>query len=273
MRRLLSLMLAILISGVAFGQIQPINVSKVLDQSKESKTSITQSNTQMGRVQRDNNTIHFADPNKAITGTFSLSPTTYIPGQTMILNFNITFSSPDIEFCDGISITFPTGMTPQETNTSPTIDDADLVTPISGNTVVWGQVTTPSGWGVIIPGSYNFQVAVAIDAGLTGQQSIVCYAMGDGYGATPHAINQTITMTEALAHDVAVTGLLLQNIYSTGAIITPKAVISNIGPNDETINMQFIINDGTTDVYTSTVTGHAIASGGVDTITFTRLDS
>ncbi|MGB4229735.1 MAG: hypothetical protein WBJ63_04120, partial [Bacteroidales bacterium] len=182
MRRLLSLMLAILISGVAFGQIQPINVSKVLDQSKESKTSITQSNTQMGRVQRDNNTIHFADPNKAITGTFSLSPTTYIPGQTMILNFNITFSSPDYEWCDGISITFPTGMTPLVTGTTATIDDATLVTPISGNTVVWGQVSSPSGYGDIYPDSYDFQVAVAIDAGLTGQQSIVCYAMGDGYG-------------------------------------------------------------------------------------------
>lgn len=262
-------MLAILISGVAFGQIQPINVSKVLDQSKESKTSITQSNTQMGRVQRDNNTIHFANPNKAITGTFSLSPTTYIPGQTMILNFNITFASSDLEYVDGISITFPTGMTPQETNTSTAIGYASLVTPISGNTVLWGQVTTPSGYGDITPGSYNFQVAVTVDASLTGSQSIVCYAMGDGYGSTPHAINQTIIMTEALAHDVAVTGLLLQNIYSTGAIITPKAVISNIGTNDETINMQFIINDGTTDVYTSTVTGHAIASGGVDTITFT----
>ena len=269
MRKLLSLMLAILISGVAFGHIQPINVSKVLNKSKESKTSITQSKAQMGRVQRDIKITHFANPNKAITGTFSLSPTTYIPGQTMILNFNITFSSPDYEYCDGISITFPTGMTPQETNTSTAIGGAALATPISGNTVVWGQVSTPSGWGSITPGSYDFQVAVTIDASLTGQQSIVCYAMGDGYGATPHAINQTIIMTEALAHDVAVTGLLLQNIYSTGAIITPKAVISNIGTNDETINMQFIINDGTTDVYTSTVTGHAIASGGVDTITFT----
>jgi hypothetical protein len=262
-------MLAILISGVAFGQIQPINVSKVLNKSKESKTSITQSKAQMGRVQRDIKITHFANPNKAITGTFSLSPTTYIPGQTMILNFNITFESPDYEWCDGISITFPTGMTPQETNTSTTIGGADLVTPISGNTVVWGEVSTPSGWGSITPGSYDFQVAVAIDAGLTGPQSIVCYAMGDGYGATPHAINQTITMTEALSHDVAVTGLLLQNIYGTGSIITPKALIFNTGTNAETVNMQFIINDGTTDVYTSTVTGHVIASGDIDTITFT----
>ncbi|MDI6833458.1 MAG: hypothetical protein QMD02_06415, partial [Bacteroidales bacterium] len=269
MRRLLSLMLAILISGVAFGQIQPIKVSKDFDQSKESKTSITQSNTQMGRVQRDDKTIHFANPNKAITGTFSLSPTTYIPGQTMILHFNITFSSPDLEYCDGISITFPTGMTPQETNTSTAIGGAALATPISGNTVVWGQVTTPSGWGVIASGSYDFQVAVAIDAGLTGQQSIVCYAMGDGYGSAPHAINQTITMTKALDHDVAVTGLLLQNIYSTGTIITPKAILANVGTNDETINMQFIISDGTADIYTEIVTGHAIASGDIDTITFT----
>lgn len=223
----------------------------------------------MGRVQRDNKITHFTNPDKAITGTFSLSPTTYIPGQTMILNFNITFSSPDFEYCDGISITFPTGMTPQETNTSTAIGGAALATPISGNTVVWGQVSTPSGWGSITPGSYDFQVAVAIDAGLTGPQSIVCYAMGDGYGSTPHTINQTIIMTEALAHDVAVTGLLLQNIYGTGSIITPKALIFNTGTNAETVNMQFIINDGTTDVYTSTVTGHVIASGDMDTITFT----
>ncbi|MGB4665509.1 MAG: hypothetical protein WBH72_04240, partial [Bacteroidales bacterium] len=211
MRKLLSLMLAILISGVAFGQIQPINVSKVLNKSKETKTSITQSKAQMGRVQRDIKITHFANPNKAITGTFSLSPTTYIPGQTMILHFNFTFSSTDLEYVDGVSITFPTGITPQETNTSTAIGYASLVTPISGNTVLWGQVTTPSGYGDITPGSYNFQVAVTVDASLTGSQSIVCYAMGDGYGSTPHAINQTIIMTEALAHDVAVTGLLLQN--------------------------------------------------------------
>lgn len=223
----------------------------------------------MGRVQRDNSTIHYANPNKAITGSFSLSPTTYIPGQTMILHFNFTFSSADYEYVDGVSITFPTGITPIETNTSTTISGATLVTPISGNTVIWGQITTPSGWGSITPGSYDFQVAVTVGAGLTGQQSIVCYAMGDGYGSTPHAINQTIIMTEALAHDVAVTGLLLQNKYSTGTIITPKALLANVGTNAETVNMQFIINDGTTDVYTSTVTGHVIASGDMDTITFT----
>ncbi|HQP90784.1 MAG TPA: hypothetical protein PLK51_07360, partial [Bacteroidales bacterium] len=270
MRRILSLMLAILISGVAFGQMQPTNVSKALNQSKESKTSITQSNTQMDRVQRVNSTIHYANPNKAITGSFSLSPTTYIPGQTMILHFNFTFSSTDLEYVDGVSITFPTGITPQETNTSTTISGATLVTPISGNAVVWGQITTPSGYGSITPGSYDFQVAVTVGAGLTGQQSIVCYAMGDGYGSTPHAINQTIIMTEALAHDVAVTGILLQNIYSTGTTVTPKAIISNIGTSAETVNMQFVINDGTTDVYTSTVTGHAIASGDIDTIIFTQ---
>ena len=269
MRRILSLMLAILISGVAFGQMQPTNVSKALNQSKESKTSITQSNTQMDRVQRVNSTIHYANPNKAITGSFSLSPTTYIPGQTMILHFNFTFDSEDLEFVDGVSITFPTGITPIETNTSTTISGATLVTPISGNAVVWGQITTPSGYGSITPGSYDFQVAVTVGAGLTGQQSIVCYAMGDGYGSTPHAINQTIIMTEALAHDVAVTGILLQNIYSTGTTVTPKAIISNIGTSAETVNMQFVINDGTTDVYTSTVTGHAIASGDIDTIIFT----
>ena len=262
-------MLAILISGVAFGQMQPTNVSKALNQSKESKTSITQSNTQMDRVQRVNSTIHYANPNKAITGSFSLSPTTYIPGQTMILHFNFTFSSTDLEYVDGVSITFPTGITPQETNTSTTISGATLVTPISGNAVVWGQITTPSGYGSITPGSYDFQVAVTVGAGLTGQQSIVCYAMGDGYGSTPHAINQTIIMTEALAHDVAVTGILLQNIYSTGTTVTPKAIISNTGTSAETVNMQFVINDGTTDVYTSTVTGHAIASGDIDTIIFT----
>jgi hypothetical protein len=249
--------------------MQPINVSKALNQSKESKTSITQSNTQMDRVQRVNSTIHYANPNKAITGSFSLSPTTYIPGQTMILHFNFTFSSTDLEYVDGVSITFPTGITPQETNTSTTISGATLVTPISGNAVVWGQITTPSGYGSITPGSYDFQVAVTVGAGLTGQQSIVCYAMGDGYGSTPHAINQTIIMTEALAHDVAVTGILLQNIYSTGTTVTPKAIISNTGTSAETVNMQFVINDGTTDVYTSTVTGHAIASGDIDTIIFT----
>jgi len=202
MRRLLSLILAILISGVAFGQIQPINVSKVLDKSKESKTNTTQSNTQMDRVQRDNNTIHFANPDKKITGEFSLYNPDYISGDTTIFYFNFTFESPDIEWCDGISITFPTGMTPIEDSTSSTIGSgfyvANLVTPISGNTVVWGQVSTPSGYGDILPGSYDFQVEVAIDANTTGRQSIVCYAMGDGLGAAPHTINNTLIVSDSI---------------------------------------------------------------------------
>ncbi len=269
MRRLLSFMLAILISSIAFGQIQPINLSKVVNATKDTKTSITTSDIQMNRVQKAANaTIHYANPNKAITGTFSVSPTTYIPGQTMILSFNFNFSSNDYEYVDGISITFPTGITPQETNTSTSIGAASLVTPISGNTIVWGQVTTPSGWGDIVPGSYDFQVAVNVDASLTGSQSVVCYAMGDGYGSAPHSINQTLVLTPALAHDVAVSNILFQNAYSTGATITPKAIISNIGTSAETVSLNFVINDGTANVYTSTITDYAIASGQTNTITF-----
>jgi uncharacterized lipoprotein YbaY len=93
--------------------------------------------------------------------------------------------------------------------------------------------------------------------------------MGDGYGATPHAINQTIIMTEALAHDVAVTSI---NLPASSCDLPSDATITvtlkNLGVNDQSnIPISISINNGT--AITETVAG-PIASGATLDYTFTQ---
>ncbi|MFA5492769.1 MAG: T9SS type A sorting domain-containing protein [Bacteroidales bacterium] len=281
MRKFLSLISVILISGLMFGQVNTNFSKKVSMQPQEPQTVKPKIISSQDEVNRIPKTVQLNEKNKskvemalksekAISGSFTLNTLAYIPGQTMVLEFTFTFSTADAEYVDGIKLTFPTGITPLSANTSPSIGDLNLQ-PIAGNEVIWGDVSTPSGYGDLEPGTFDFQVAVSVDASLTGTKQIQCLATGDEWflSSPPHQIQQTLDISQALAHNVAVTSILLQNIYNTGTVIQPKAKISNLGLNDETIDITFKINDGTSDVYTSTVTGYTIISGDIDTITFT----
>ncbi len=211
---------------------------------------------------------------KSLTGGITCTSPSYVPGTTQTLNFELQFASPDAEFVDGVSMTFPAGMVPQTAGTSnplatangcgPTMD----MTPISGQTVVWGQITTPSSCGALTQGTYAFSVSVTIGAGVTGTQSIGYYVMGDGYGGTPHSLTGTINIAEATASDVGTQSITMGSFYQTGTIVTPTAVVQNYGTTTETFDVSIVINDGSVDVYTDNTTVTNLAPAATQNLSF-----
>jgi hypothetical protein len=211
----------------------------------------------------------------AISGGITCTTIGYIAGSTQTLNFTLSFTSPDLEYIDGVSMTFPAGMVPQTAGTSNPLAPANggssanmNLNPITGQTVVWGQITTPSGWGALIPGTYNFSVSVAIAPGLTGTQDISYYIMGDGYGGVPHTISGTTSIIPAVGVDVGVASISMGTYYNTGALITPKAVVQNFGSTAQTFTVSMTINNGTTNIYTDTKTVTSLAATALQTVTF-----
>jgi len=205
----------------------------------------------------------------AITGGIT-SNTMYIPGTTMALNFELTYSSPDLEWVDGFSMTFPTGITPQEVGTTISIDDANLVTPITGQTIAWGEITTPTGIGDIYPGTYPFTISVTIDATVSGNQTISYFIMGDAYSqaAPPHSINGTLTLLEAASDDVGVASVDINSFYQPAAVVVPMATVQNFGSQAQTFDVSFTIDDGTSNVFTDTFNVANLAAGATQQITF-----
>ncbi len=211
----------------------------------------------------------------ALSGGVTCTTIGYIAGSTQILNFTLTFSSPDFEYIDGVSLTFPAGMVPQTSGTSNPLAPANGCTgvtinlnPISGQTVVWGQVTTPSDCGALSQGTYNFSVSVAIAPGLTGSQSISYYVMGDGYGGDPHSLSGTTSINAAVSVDVGVVSIAMGTYYNTGAVITPNAVVQNFGASAQTFNVNMTINNGVSNIYTDTKTVTSLAATASQIVAF-----
>ncbi len=214
---------------------------------------------------------------KELTGSITSQTLNYIPGATQTLNFTLTFSSPDVEYVDGVSMTFPTGITPQTTGTSDPLAPENgcsgalmNLSPITGQTVVWGEVTTPSGCGALVGGTYTFNVSVAIGASVTGIQTIDYLIFGDGYGAAPHTVTGTITLNVAQSSDVGINSIPMSSNYAPGSTVTPSAVVQNFGTASQSFTVNFAINDGTTDVYTDTYSVSNLAAGANQTVSFTN---
>jgi hypothetical protein len=211
----------------------------------------------------------------ALSGGVTCTTIGYIAGSTQTLNFTLTFTSPDLEYIDGVSLTFPTGMVPQTTGTSDPLapengcDGAFMnLNPITGQTVGWGELTTPTGCGALTQGTYNFSVSVVIAPGLTGTQGISYYVMGDGYGGSPHTLSGTASINPVVGVDVGVASISMGTYYNTGALITPKAVVQNFGSTAQTFTVSMTINNGTSNIYTDTKTVTNLAATALQTVSF-----
>lgn len=202
----------------------------------------------------------------------------YNPGTTMVLTFQLNVVSSDWEYVDGVSMTFPTGFTPLETNTSNPLTTPngcnnatiDLVTPITGQTVMWGT-DIPSSCGALDVGVYNYQVNVSIDGTVSGPQTINYTIYGDGYGSNPHVINGTIIIDQMASLELKVNNIFLSNYYLLDSTIYPSVEVMNIGQTDTTTDIVLNIYDASnTLIYTDTSTVH-LNSLQMDTIQFTPL--
>lgn len=165
--------------------------------------------SQAAKSPRPIHTPHATFGSRSITvGINSL--TNYVPGTTMDLTFELNLTTPDDEYGDSVSITFPSGFiinsasNPIAVATEGQTDEV-LNLPIVSPTVTWGD--NDNSYGGIEPGVHTFIVNVTIPAGTTGNQTISWHVDGDEWGAAPNFYAGTTTLQEvASTPDLAVFG-------------------------------------------------------------------
>jgi hypothetical protein len=122
----------------------------------------------------------------------------YIPGSTMDINLTMELNSPDYEYGDFLSITFPSGITPVDGKspiaTTSENQGAEVLNGVDGQTISWGD--NDNSYGGIEPGTYNFWIEVQIESTVNGTQEISFYLSGDQYGAAPNEFEGTFSLNQ-----------------------------------------------------------------------------
>jgi len=133
---------------------------------------------------------------KAIINVSLTTSSEYVAGQTNLIQFNLNFASPDLEYLDGFEIIFPEGVMPLADGSSEVIGDIEseieINLPVSGQSISWGTIPGGTQWGELFPGPYTFQVNVDVAASFTGS-IVASYTLhGDTYGSEPHLVSGTV---------------------------------------------------------------------------------
>jgi len=185
--------------------------------------------------------------------------TQYVAGTTMDLEFTLNLTNTDFEYGDFISLTFPTGITPNSSPNNPFASDAadpgpdgpEALNAIAGQTISWGN--DDNNWGGIVANaSYNFTVNVTIGAGVTGIQATTYSVSGDGYvpGGVDITGNVNIYPVGASIVDLKTSFIQPLNLASLTncnyGMDTLVAQIKNVGNTTESnINVMANVNGGT----------------------------
>lgn len=200
---------------------------------------------------------------KALTGGITSPSSSYVSGTTFDLTIDYVHVSADLEYVDGISLTFPSGVT---VNSATDIGEAAWNSETGdGVETTWGDMAGGSGFGDI-SANVQWTVNITIDAGFSGDLTIAYSVVGDGYGAEPHSLAGNIVLTEAAGNDAGITSVSPQFVME-GESAYPSVTVENFGATTlDDFDVEVVINDGTTDVYTSTlnVTGAGLAFGTDD---------
>lgn len=134
---------------------------------------------------------------RQIAATFNAT-NFYVAGMTMDLTFSLELTNTDLEYGDSLSITFPTGITPNSSPTNPIYvategQPDEVLNGVFGQTVSWGDNDNNYGGiepGVVIP----FTVNVTVDPSLMGTQTISFFVSGDEFGPNPGDQSGTFTI-------------------------------------------------------------------------------
>ncbi len=142
-----------------------------------------------------NNRIYtIGDPLEEINGSITTA-SLYTAGSTEDLEFTLSASSPDWEWVDMVTLTFPAGFTINSGSATITdgSDELDFDN-ITGQTIQWGTA------GYLDPGTggtdYPFTVNITTDGSVSGPQTINFHIEGDGWGGAPHSVDGTITLQQ-----------------------------------------------------------------------------
>lgn len=122
----------------------------------------------------------------------------YEAGMTMDLNFDMILTNTDFEYGDSLSITFPTGMTPNSSPTNPIYvategQPDEALNGVFGQSVTWGD--NDNNYGGIEPGNLiPFTINVTVDPTVMGTQTINFFISGDGFGSAPGDLSGSFTI-------------------------------------------------------------------------------
>ena len=174
-------------------KIYLMGLSVIFAMSVNAQSTIKIKNTRSGELKKSPVAKSGTNPTPMqITGAIVCN-TQYVAGTTMDLAFTLNLTNTDSEYGDMVTITFPTGITPNTSanNTNPIGPDdgqsatgPEALNPIVGQVVSYGD--NDNSYGGIVPGqAYNFTINVTVAPGLTGNQNATYDISGDGYGAAP----------------------------------------------------------------------------------------
>ena len=170
---------------------------------------------------------------RVVESSISFISERYIPGATVDLQFFYTYSSPDGEWDDGVSLQFPEGVF---------VNDASVCTetgvqqlPYNGETgdgalVTWGNMEGGSGFGGL-KSSGLFWVNVTISEDFADSLHVDWFVAGDGYGAEPNFAQGTISLPRALDYDLEIADLQ-PTFVILGNDFVPIVSVRNIGIQD-----------------------------------------
>ena len=199
------------------------------------------------------------------TNESTISPVTlsYVVGSTMDLVFQYTYSSPDAEWVDGVSIQFPAGVS---VNSATACTESGTELAYNGETgdgalSSWGDMVGGSGYGALHT-TGTFSVNVTIEASFSGAMTLDWTIAGDGYGSAPHTNSGSFDINEAVNHDLGVDAVTPTFVLS-GSTVTPQVTVHNYGASDETA-YTVVLNDGTSDI--STVNVSTTITSGTDAV-------
>ena len=180
----------------------------------------------------------------------------YVSGTSMDLLFTFSAITPDQEFADVVTLTFPAGMVPTAGNdTFPgyfsSAQSAAKLNPIDGQIISWGTNNGYGGVGISANGSsYSFFVTVTIDTALTGDQTVAYHVSGDEYNAAPHEFSGSFVVGRLPATpelSPSITGQVLDvfQIPLPQATFNPSgSVVNNGSPLAEAVDFNLAITGG-----------------------------
>jgi hypothetical protein len=198
-----------------------------------------------GRVPIDKN----QSSTRALTGTITSTDSYYVSGTTFDLQIDYDHDLAE-EYVAGISLKFPEGVTVNSAidigTTTWNLEMGD------GVVTTWGDTTGTTTFGTI-SADVSWTVNITVDAAFSGDLGVIWNVVGDAYGDAPHTLSGVFTLEEASSSDLAVTAVTPYYVYE-GTSVTPVVTVMNNGSSTQDVfNVQVDINDGTSDVYTSTL--------------------
>jgi hypothetical protein len=171
--------------------------------------------------------------NKVVGSSISLITEFYIPGTTMDLMFYYTYSSPDYEWDDGVSLDFPEGVFVNDASVCAETGAQQL--PFNGESgdgalVTWGNILGGSGFGGL-RSSGQFWVNVTISEDFADSLHVDWFIAGDGFGADPNFAQGSISLPRALDYDLEIADIQ-PTFVMLGNNFVPVVTIRNMGIYD-----------------------------------------